>query len=67
MTDPATYLLSFLIICFISSLVMTGVRVNEAGAFFKETVRLFLTVSGGILIFAAVVWVLECIFIRPLV
>ena len=67
MSPPiAAYLVSFLGLCLVASFVMNAVRLREPRAIAVETVRLFLTIAVGILVFAAAVWGLECIFIRPL-
>jgi hypothetical protein len=66
-SSPLIFIAAFLLTSFVSSLVMTAVRVEAPALVARETVRLFLTIAGGILIFSLVVWILESVFIRPLV
>jgi hypothetical protein len=63
----AVYVLSFLVISFVASFVMNGVRSSRPRELWSETMRLFSTIAFGILAFSLVIWVLEWIFIRPLV
>lgn len=68
MNDGLTvYVLSFLVISFVASFVMNGVRLSRPRELWSETMRLFSTIAFGILAFSLVIWVLEWIFIRPLV
>ena len=64
--SPAVFLLSLCVICFFTSVAMTAVRLRDPRQIVRETVNLFVTVLIGILALCVVVWILEWIFIRPL-
>lgn len=61
------YVVAFLLVCLVASFVMNGIRLSAPRQLLSESLRLFVTISVGIAVFSVVVWVLECILIRPLV
>ena len=66
MTTLGTHLGFFLLISFVTALVSTTIRLRHPQVIARETLRFFLQISIGILIFAAIIGVVEWAFVRPL-
>lgn len=61
------YLLHFLLVSFVIALVTSAVRLRDPGKIGSETIRFFVTIVVSIILFGALVAVLEWLFIRPLI
>ena len=61
------HFVAFLLVSLVASFTMNAVRLREPARLASETLRLFGTIVIGISLFSLLVWVLECILIRPLV
>ena len=63
----ATWILYYVLVCLVVAFVTTAMRLRQPRRILLETSRAFVTIVVGILIFSAIVFVLEWIFVRPLV
>ncbi len=66
MTDLGTHIAFLALTAFATALVTAAIRLRSHRAILRETIRFFLTITIGITLFAGVVYVVEWIFIRPL-
>ena len=66
MTSLTVHLTYFLLICLATAFVTVTTRIRDPRAITRETTRLFLQVSIGILLFCGLVFVVEWIWVRPL-
>ena len=61
------FILYFLLVSAAISLATTAIRMREPGKIVREATRFLVTVVIGIILFSAVVFLLEWLFVRPLV
>jgi hypothetical protein len=67
MTSFGTHVAFFLIVSLLTSLVTMSIRLRNPRTIAKETARLFLQIVVGIFLFCGVVFVVEWVFVRPLI
>ena len=63
----APFVLYFLLVSFLVALVTSATRLSDPARIVSETFRFFLTIVVCIAVFSGLVFVLEWIFIRPLI
>lgn len=61
------YTLYFLLVSFVVALVTTAIRLRDPWRIAVDTCRFFVSIALGIFLFSVVVFILEWIFVRPLV
>ena len=66
MTSLTTQVAFFLVVTFLTSLVVMCIRLRDPKHIARDTTRLFLQVTIGIGIFCAIVVALEHLFVRPI-
>lgn len=60
------HVLFLCLITFLTAVVTAAIRLRTPGRIVREATRFFVTVTVGIAILGGIVFVLEWIFIRPL-
>ena len=63
----SSHIVYFLLITAVTTLVTSVIRLSAPKDIVRETMRFFLTIVVGISLLSAVVFVVECIFLRPLI
>ena len=62
-----TYLVYFLLACFVVAIATSMIRIRNPKKITAEASRFFLTVVFCLLLFGALITVLEWLFVRPLI
>ncbi len=66
MNSILVHILFFCLISFVTALVSAAIRLKKAKEIIHDTLHFFATITGFVFVFCVVVYIIEWIFIRPL-